>query len=258
MAALAAAIIVLGTAGFMVARPVHAASPWIVQIMPSNAAGGSQAGLHFNDGGRAARDFAHSNSAWIRGWLLTPGSHNYIYRFQYWNEGSCRMRARLQVYQGGVWENNYDVTVDILHLTDMPAGSQLTQEVDTAGEWFYKTVGTASTCGTSGAHSHLAAFLSYYMTYSNGGSNDTCWANGMECYNVFYPNPRKHHNNSYPPYAECPGYWDGVSYATTGSPDYMRSGGVGTSPNYTPYACQTWSAMSWGSDSSVFNGSGGY
>lgn len=73
MAALTAATIVLGTAGFMVARPVHAASPWIVQIMPSNAAGGSQAGLHFNDGGRAARDFAHSNSAWIDAVLSRQG-----------------------------------------------------------------------------------------------------------------------------------------------------------------------------------------
>ena len=82
IAALAAGVIALGLAGFMVARPAHAASPWILQIMPSNAAGGSQAGLHFNDAGRAARDFAHTNSAWIRGWLYTQGSHNYVYRLQ--------------------------------------------------------------------------------------------------------------------------------------------------------------------------------
>ena len=258
VAALAAGIVLLLIAGLYTGQRAYAASPWVVQVMPSNSAGGSQAGLHFNDGGRAARDFAHGNSAWIRGWLLSPGSHSYTFRFQYWAEGSCRTRARLQRLDGGVWYDDYNVTVDILHLNDLPSGSQYTQEVDTSGEWFYKTVGTASTCGTPGAHSHLAAVLSYYITYSNGVSSDTCWANGMECYNVFYPNPRKHFNNNYAPFAECPGYWDGSTYASSGSPDYKRSGGTGTSPDYSPYACQSWSAMSWGSDSSVYNGSGGY
>lgn len=155
-------------------------------VMPSAYVGGgnvTHGGLHFDDGSRAAYDFSHSDSAWLRGTVTT--TLNNVKRYQYWNEGSCLMRARLQLYDPWTaqWYDDYSADVHILHLNSMPAGTSYSQNFQLAYYWFYKVLGTASTCGAYAAHSHLAMTLSS-MVSKTSKSNDTCWAkwNGVQRY----------------------------------------------------------------------------
>lgn len=175
----------------------------------------------------------------------------YYFRYMYWENGNCRTRARLQVsLNGSTWYDDYDLDVNILHLTGRPASTMYTQTLANAGDWYYKTAGTASTCGTGFAHSHLAMQLSSYVVPNFGVSSsvDTCWANGTECLVMPALNPKKHTGACPPQYT-----WLGA-YASTGSPDYKRSGTV-----VQPYECQTWSeGVAWGSDTPVFRGSKAY
>lgn len=101
-------LVVVGTNDLLRARDTYALPDWLVQVMPSNASGGTHYRLHFDDGSRGARDFSHSNSAYLRDYYYSKGSYNYNFRFQYWNEGDCRVRGRLQQLSGGVWLDYYD------------------------------------------------------------------------------------------------------------------------------------------------------
>jgi hypothetical protein len=231
-------------------RDAHALVPWMLDTMPSNSAGGNQAGLHFDDGTLAARDFTTGDgTAWLRGMLYTKGNFSqYYFRYMYWDNGNCRTRARLQVsLNGSTWYDDYDLDVNVLHLINRPTSTLYTQTLWNAGDWYYKTIGTPSTCNTGNAHSHLAMQKSSYVApnFAVSSAVDTCWANGTECVIMPALNPKKHNSSSCPPST-----WTGY-FASTGSPDYKRSGTV-----IQPYECQTWSeGVAWGADSPVFRGS---
>lgn len=248
--ALAILVVALGVWALVSPPPrARAVGATTVQIMPSSAAGGTNYGIHYDDGALTARDFSHSNSAWLRGMLYANGL-NVPIRYMYWDAGNCRVRGRLQKYVFGVWSDDYHYDVDILHLNNPPAYTSYTQTVYFAGDWFYKEVGTASTCGTPRAHSHLGMIVSTYVSRAYGGSDDTCWANNQECMTM-PALPRKH-----APRAStgpgCPGPWMS-QYAVAGYPDYKKSGRT-DGPNHDPYACEDWSGFSWGSDTPVFTG----
>lgn len=232
------------------ASPVKATGGTVVQIMPSSATGGTDSGLHFDDGVLAARDFGHTGDAYIRGMLYANGLNINI-RYMYFDAGDCRMRARLQKYVFGVWSDDYNYDVDILHLTGKPGSTLYTWTVFNPGDWFYSVVGQASTCGTSVTHSHLGMTLGAYVAWTYAGTDDTCWANNTECL-VMPTTPRRHSPRAQTG-VSCPGSWLG-EYATSGSPDYKRSGRVdqGGVGHHDPYECENWSGFSWGSDSVVF------
>jgi len=185
------------TATLSTGKDAHALAPWMLDTMPSNSAGGNQAGLHFDDGTLAARDFTSGDgTAWLRGMLYSKGDFSqYYFRYMYWDNGNCRTRARLQIsLNGSTWYDDYDLDVNILHLTNRPASTMYTQTLSNAGHWYYKTAGTASTCGTNNAHSHLAMQLSSYVVpnFAVSSSLDTCWANSTECLVMPALNPKKH------------------------------------------------------------------
>lgn len=231
----------------VIGRPADPASALsgAFSVMPSAYVGGgnvTHGGLHFDDGSRAAYDFSHSDDAWLRGTVTT--TLNNVKRYQYWNEGSCRMRARLQLYDPWTaqWYDDYSADVDILHLNSMPSGTNYSQNFQLTYDWFYKVLGTASTCGTYAAHSHLAMTLSSIVSKTSK-SNDTCWANGTECNVMGGASVRVHANNLPPPDGDgalCKGRWAG-GYATN------LSGGV-----LDPYQCQEWSYTTMSDQAAVF------
>ena len=211
-------------------------------IAPSGFSGSgyiTDYGLHFDDGSIAAYDYSGgTGEGWLRGTVVD--AMPYVSRYLYWDQASCnlsgRVRARLQFYDPytGMWYDTYDKDVDILHLTNRPSGSQVTQAFANLGDWFYKVVGTESTCGTAQAHSHLGMTLS--STVANTvKANDTCWANGTECNVMGGISVKKHSGSSCPPYS-----WSG-QYAIN------RSGTV-----VQPYLCQTWSNQSRSVDDPTF------
>nr|MBA2706249.1 hypothetical protein [Gemmatimonadaceae bacterium] len=213
-----------------------------IYVLPSAfAAGGNVTdfGVHFDDSPRAAYDYGHSDDAWLHGVLVD--SMPLTTRYMYWAEGSCRVRARMQIYDpwAGQWFDDYDRDIDILHLTNRSGATNYTQNVVNNGEYFYKVVGTASTCGTSDAHSHLAMVLSSAVVKTTK-SDDTCWAKGSECSVMGGILVKQHANNATWPYGICPGRWAG-QYATN------KSGGV-----LDPYQCQSWSARSRSDGTYVF------
>lgn len=250
-AVLSVLLVVAGLCGLRLRSGVNAAGVMTVHVMPSNAGGGTQFGMHYDDLPLSARDFSHSNSAWLRGKLVTNPTPAVSVRYMYWDNGNCRVRGRLQKLVSGTWVDDYSFDVDILHLTDRPPMTSYTQTVTYAQDWFYKAVGTASTCNTGAAHSHLGMTASSYVYWVWGGSLDTCWANSTTLCLPMPASPRRHAPRAITG-LDCKGAWLG-QYATTGSPDYKRSGAVGP-PNYDPYQCQDWSGVSWGQDSAVFVG----
>jgi hypothetical protein len=88
-------------------------------------------------------------------------------------------------------------------------------------------------------HTHMAMYLSIYVSVT-GKPSDTCWANGSQC-TVMNRLVRKHG----PTDTSCPG-----STTTTA---LNKSGGVGSSPSWIPYLCQTWSAVSRSPDEAAFD-----
>lgn len=219
----------------------HALPVTHVSIMSSKTGTMTHAGLHFDDGTLGAYDYGGSYTAYLRGML--PEYNTYIVRYQYWDEGICRVRGRMQRWVNSAWYTDYDHDVDIFHLNSRPAYVSYTQQVQANGAWFYASVGTASECASPGeAHSHLGVTFSSYMsnTYK---SSDTCWANNSECNIMGGRTVAKHGNNPPPPYGDgglCPGQQNGT--ATN------LSGGV-----IDPYACQEWSYVNWNQDSAVFD-----
>lgn len=215
-------------------------------VMPSRWVGGgnvSDAGIHFDDGPFAAYDYGGAADAWLRGMVTQSLTSTRIYT--YWAEGDCRVRARLRVWDPwtSTWYWDYTADVDVLHLTNRPSSTSDSQTFVSAGNWFNKIVGTASTCGTDEAHSHLATTLSSYVvkTYK---ADDTCWGTSTQCAVMNNQSVRTHANNTYYPYDQCPGDWSG-SYATN------RSGGASGSPPY-PYACQEWSYKNRSDQNAVY------
>lgn len=77
-------------------RDAHALAPWMLDTMPSNSAGGSQAGLHFDDGTLAARDFTPgSGTAWLRGMLYSKGD------FSRTTSGTCTGKTETAAHGRG-------------------------------------------------------------------------------------------------------------------------------------------------------------
>ena len=189
-------------------------------------------GVHYDDNpSGAAYDYpqADGSSAWLRGELI--GNSN-TSRYMYWNESSCRVRARMQVWDTGtsVWIDIYDYDVDVLHLANMPASTSYTQTFAANGDWFYKTVGTLAQCGTTQYHSHLEVTPSAVVSIS-AKTNNTCWEDGSYC---SIGTVRKDSGTG-----NCP---PGTSSGT----DAHKSGSV------TRYKCETWSSQSFSDGTSAF------
>jgi hypothetical protein len=209
--------------------------PGEVWLMPSAYASGGNVtdfGVHYDDSaGGAAYDYspAGDNNAWLRGELI--GNSN-TFRYMYWNQSACRVRARMQVWDTGTssWLNIYDYDVDILHLDHMPTSTQYTQTFAANGDWFYKVVGlVGDACGTDRAHSHLEVTPSSVVTISSK-SNNTCWEDGSYC---AIGTVRKDAGTTCPP-------------STYSGTDAHKSGPV------TTYRCEEWSSQSFSDGTSAF------
>lgn len=206
--------------------------------MPAISTGGgslAEYGLHYDEAGNPEKGaYDYSATTGTDAWLRGTAADNQLFsaRYMYWQEGNCRVRARLQRFINGAWQDYCDWDAHVLHLNNMPTQTSYTQTVTWAGDWLYKVVGKVAHCATTQDHVHLSASIGASFAVVPK-SNDTCWSDSSQC---SIGRVRKHDptptNNPCPP---------GRTIAVPTRTPVTKSG------NVTQYICETWS-LSWRTD----------
>src|SRR5690606_40734768 len=104
----------------------------------------------------AGYDFSYGSlhDIWLRGQAIQTLGHSV--RYEYWSEGACRVRARLQENILGQWVDEYSFDIDYLHVKNPPPYVGFTQIVNQNSDWFDVVVGQMDYCmDQQGLNSHM-------------------------------------------------------------------------------------------------------